>query len=39
MHLCKPNFFQGILVDLNAIKNNDVRYFTYFGGIELGRPR
>lgn len=26
-------FFQGILVDLNAMKNNDVSYFTYFGGI------
>lgn len=33
MHLCKSIFFQGILVDLNAIKNNNIRYFTHFGGI------
>ena len=33
MHFCKSIFFQGILVDLNAMKNNDVSYFTYFGGI------
>ena len=33
MDLCKSNIFQDILVDLNAIKNNDVKYFTYFGGI------
>lgn len=33
MHLCKSIFFQSILVDLSAMKNNDVRYFIYFGGI------